>query len=706
MFDALFRNTLTPWQWLLLGLIPPAIVALYFLKLKRMPLEVPSTYLWKKSIEDLHVNSLWQRIRQNLLMYLQLLLVALAILALLRPGWQGTDLEGTRFIFLVDNSASMQSTDVAAAESRLEEAKHRTRDLIGQLESGMTAMIISFADSPRVVQEFTDNHRLLRERLDTIQPTYGTTDLKGALELANGLANPGKVVIEEMGIEADIAEAKEATVFIFSDGRFEDVEGFSLGNLTAIYAPVGSLSAENLAITALATRRGDVRPEERQAFVQVANLTGTDQSVEVVLTLDNQFLDAQGIDVPAGVTNGAVFPLANAPAGALRARLRYELGTGPTDALPLDDNAYAALNDALTGRVLVVTPGNPLLETALATERSGRLSQIELQTPDYLTGSEYDRLADTGQYDLVIYDQCTPERMPRANTLFVGRLPLTWQPTDDEAASAAGEDPDSAETPPDNATAAPPPAPQRIVVPQIIDWNRSHPLMAYVELGSVAILDSLLVEPPPGGDSLIDATAGPIAAVAPRDSYQDVVLGFEITGKDDDGRTTINTNWPRRHSFPTFWLNALEYLAGREGDLVSGGVQPGEPVELKIPGAGPELVVVDPDGKSTTLYRDRHDIFQFHDTQHPGVYEVRDAGNVRQRFAVNLFDREESDVRVRPSQDPEAQAVAAGITIGNIDVAAVSGSAPARKELWKLLLVAALVVLLVEWYIYNRRVYV
>ena len=48
---------LTWWQWLILAAVPPAIVALYFLKLKRRPMEVPSTYLWHKSIEDLHVNT-------------------------------------------------------------------------------------------------------------------------------------------------------------------------------------------------------------------------------------------------------------------------------------------------------------------------------------------------------------------------------------------------------------------------------------------------------------------------------------------------------------------------------------------------------------------------------------------------------------------------------------------------------------------------
>ena len=70
-------NMLTWWQWAILAAVPPAIVLLYFLKLKRRPVEVPSTYLWHKSIEDLHVNSIWQRLRRNLLLFLQLLLILL-----------------------------------------------------------------------------------------------------------------------------------------------------------------------------------------------------------------------------------------------------------------------------------------------------------------------------------------------------------------------------------------------------------------------------------------------------------------------------------------------------------------------------------------------------------------------------------------------------------------------------------------------------
>ena len=80
-------------------------------------------------------------------------------------------------------------------------------------------------------------------------------------------------------MEIEITEPQPATLYIFSDGRFEDVKDFALGNLRGanpenpedppIYVPIGSLEAQNLAITAFSTRRGEARPEERQAFVQV-----------------------------------------------------------------------------------------------------------------------------------------------------------------------------------------------------------------------------------------------------------------------------------------------------------------------------------------------------------------------------------------------------------------------------------------------------
>src|SRR3954451_9358056 len=58
-----------PWEaGLGLLFIPLALILLYFLKLKRKPLRVPSTFLWRKSIEDLHANSFFQWLRDNVLL--------------------------------------------------------------------------------------------------------------------------------------------------------------------------------------------------------------------------------------------------------------------------------------------------------------------------------------------------------------------------------------------------------------------------------------------------------------------------------------------------------------------------------------------------------------------------------------------------------------------------------------------------------------
>ncbi len=699
MFD-FFRNTLSPWQWGLLALVPPAIVALYFLKLRRQPLEVPSTYLWKRSIEDMHVNSLWQRLRQNLLLFLQLLLIGLAMLALVRPGWEGTKLEGERFIFLIDNSASMSATDEKNGKNRLDEAKKVVGGMIDQMSSGMTAMIVSFADTPQVVQQFTDNRRLLRERLATIEPTVRTTDLQGALQLADGLANPNRVQRSEAARESDATETQPAKLYIVSDGRFAAVKDFSLGSLDPIYVPIGSLNAKNLAITAFAVQRSESKPEEKQAFVQVANFSQASRKATVEIELDGTLLDAKEVEVPAGETSGAVFPLANAPAGKLTAHLKLDDNTtDKQDALALDNTGYAAINDAKPGQVLVVTPGNVAFRVALATQRSGRLANIQFQTPDVLTNDQYKRDAALGTYDLIIYDQCAPATMPRANTLFIGRLPPgnVWREENKEAdeREKASGDKDAAED-----------KPELVKEPQIIDWDRSHPLLANVELGNVVFADSIVLHPPPGAVVLIDSTAGAIAAIAPRDAYQDAVLGFEIVGHDATGATLPNTNWPRKLSFPTFCLNVLEYLGSGTQDSQLASTRPGRPLELRVPGNVAELTVVDPAGKQFAVRRSEGDVFPFRDTDRLGVYEVRSGDRVIERFAVNLFDPQESDVAVRSTSASKGTTVMpADIRIGNVDVTATVGQTPTRTELWKLFLACALFVLILEWYIYNRRVY-
>src|SRR4051812_18883951 len=163
-----FSPRLGPVTWAVLIGVPVAIIALYFLKLRRRPVQVPSTLLWRRSIEDLHVNSLFQRLRRNLLLFLQLLAVLLAMLALAGPPVQGVSRVGQRYVLAIDRSASMAATDVAP--SRLGRAKQEAKKVVEAMGSNDLAMVITFSDTARVASTYTGNRDQLLRRIDEIEP--------------------------------------------------------------------------------------------------------------------------------------------------------------------------------------------------------------------------------------------------------------------------------------------------------------------------------------------------------------------------------------------------------------------------------------------------------------------------------------------------------------------------------------------------------
>src|SRR5438309_10768509 len=106
----------------------PALLILYFLKLRRREMTVPSTLLWKKAIQDLQVNAPFQKLRRNLLLLLQLLILLFLLLALSRPVSNYTPPPGKTTVILLDHSASMSARDIEGGKSRLDEAKRQAHE--------------------------------------------------------------------------------------------------------------------------------------------------------------------------------------------------------------------------------------------------------------------------------------------------------------------------------------------------------------------------------------------------------------------------------------------------------------------------------------------------------------------------------------------------------------------------------------------------
>jgi len=387
----------------------------------------------------------------------------------------------------------------------------------------------------------------------------------------------------------------------------------------------------------------------------------------VELHLDDRMIDASQLQIPAGESRGVTFDLGVVDSGALKLRAT----TG--DQLKVDDEAWWAVNAPRRASVLLVTPGNEPLELALNTAPARAIAELPVEPPEFLKKKAYQQRAAGGSYDLVIYDRCRPERMPQANTLFIGRLPPAggW---------SAGE---------------------KIGSPQIIDTDFAHPLMQWIELGDVILAEGTPLSVPPGGDVLIDTDVGPMFTVAPRASFEDAVLGLVFVDEmaDSDGKMQkyIGTNWPIRPSFPLFVLNVLSYLGVPEQALAGGSVRPGQPVLVEAPAHDKRLSVRTPAGKTVKLKQTRPGKFNFTGTGELGIYEVLSKGKPFQRFAVNLCQAAESSIRPRPD---------GAIKIGYVEVAGQSGWEAVRREIWKGLVLLGLVILIVEWYIYNRRVYI
>src|SRR5690242_18678510 len=103
-------NFLAPAAFLF-ALSLPVVVVFYLLKRKRVVRLVPSTLLWQKFLAETQASAPFQRLRKNWLLILQLILLALAVLALTRPFFATRTKPAQLRVIILDTSASMGATD-------------------------------------------------------------------------------------------------------------------------------------------------------------------------------------------------------------------------------------------------------------------------------------------------------------------------------------------------------------------------------------------------------------------------------------------------------------------------------------------------------------------------------------------------------------------------------------------------------------------
>ena len=736
-FQITYRLAMSPWLVLVLLLMPLAIILLYFLKLKRKPLQVPSTFLWRKTIEDLHVNSLLQWLRQNLLLVLQLLVVLFLIYSTLGLRFHGASTQGEHYIILIDNSASMSARDVKP--SRLEWAKGEALRVIDAAGDNDFGMIIAFNAKASTVQAYTNNRIKLREAVQSIAQTARLTRFEEVLTLIDGQANPTRSTEDAAVRPEDVPEGQDrvyvppkgiaTTAHLFSDARFPRVSEAFLKNLTdasdgrttplgkvkMIYHVTGKNTpgdANNLGIvsfnalrtTALGAEKGDkalglqanvrvqnFRADPAQAVVTLdvlvdGKLTHSEQKTLTMNGRKFKLGDARARiddeDVPGEAM--AIFPL---PGFNTRSNIVLHARLDKTnDDFAPDDEAWFVMGTMRKAKVMLIGPPNKALDSYF--DAAGdQVSLIRLAPAD-LAREAYRKPARSGEVDLVIFDRCAPEDendMPSANTFFIDRPPPPWQrgtkiKRNPLLLTSHGND--------------------RFLYRITSLWD-----VGVAEAFVFNVKDNLSEQAkkraedagrrplPTKVGSILEADKQvPLLFTLPREPYTDLVMTFAIF--DDQGN--LNTNWPHKPSFTLFIYNVVNNLGNVENAghmLQTLSVQPGEPMLLRPEPEVKSLTITAPGGTRTTLERGNRAEFVFADTDLPGIYEmVRDDG-VHRYLAVNLLDSNESAI------DPRTE-----LGIGRQDVEVRRSETNQPQELWKWILAIVLGLLVAEWYFFNQRV--
>lgn len=368
----------------LLWLVPlgAVLIALYLLKMRRRDLRVPATFLWPEIMYEVRANSLFQKLRFNWLLVLQLLALLLVVFGLARPQMRQEGTVGAATVLVVDTSASMSATDVAP--SRLAEAVRRAEGFIAAVKAGDRLSLIEAGPTPRVVFPLSNDAGKMRAAIGSIVGTDVETDVGEAMRLAASIA----------------AKQDGSRIVLLSDGVFEEVENFASGKASVEFVKIGA-SGENLAISALGTTETE---SGVLGLAAVRNFGAKTTEGTLNLVVDGKPIDSVPIQIEPGKTLSHRF---SPPLGA--AVVEAEL---VTDDVLASDNYSATTLRSGSLRVLLVTPGDYFLERALALDPRVTLDKSTSVPTDSV-------------YDVVVFDGISEQPVRARGVLTFGSAGAT-----------------------------------------------------------------------------------------------------------------------------------------------------------------------------------------------------------------------------------------------------------------------------------------
>jgi len=361
------------WPLFLLITIP-LLILLYILKRKYREEVISSTLLWSEVYKNTRANTPWEKFRKNIMLLLQILIFLALILSLMKPFLNFGGKSYKNLIIVIDNTASMNIQ--YGNSTRLEEAKRLSKELINSTKEETNTFIITFDNSPKLLQKEETNKEKITKAIESIEKTYYQGNISDSINFIKAIGQ---------SIEEDYE------VILFSDKEISlgDLNGtvVSLGN-TGLNGSIDNIShkflEDKIKVIATVTNRGS------EVYEGDFSLYDGDKLIAV-----------EALNLNVGDNKTLTFDIPSIDNEVLRGELSRH------DLLAEDNIYYHVLGNKKVNKILLVTDQNLFLERALNNIRNSEV---------YKTNS-LSNLSRDDTYDLYVFDNVTPSTMPSSGSI-------------------------------------------------------------------------------------------------------------------------------------------------------------------------------------------------------------------------------------------------------------------------------------------------
>ncbi len=505
---------LNPGMLITLGLIP-ILILIHTLKPKPRQVVVSNLFLWQEVLRERSRHMSFERLKRNLPLLLQILLVILAALALANPTWVYSISKKGNMILVVDTSASMKANTESG--TRFERAADKALDLIEQRDGDQKILIVEAAKKPLVKAGFSGDARQAKRIIKNLAPTDQSAGLEPAIYLALSFVDA----------------SRRDLIYLITDGAGGDFS--ELVKRHPMIKPVIVSGGEhNIGITRFEFRQAFAGYDKYEIMLEIKNFTPADVECPIRLSIDNTILFDDPISLQAQEKKILIVPYSGLITGVARALLDID------DDFSIDNRAYLSLSASRDVWVLLVSEGNHFLERLLDAYPNFKVNSIK----EIIPSSWNEQIQ---RHDIVIVDRMDFPETKKGNFLLINAyspsIPLI----------KTGE----------------------ISFPRNITWDRENPLMADVDLGGVIVEQLPRLQAGKQVIPVVESSDTGLLYAFEKDGLRAVILGFDITRSDLPFKIAFPVmmsnifNWlnPHRLEFSTLQTRTGEpfdiYLAPR-----------------------------------------------------------------------------------------------------------------------------------------------